>query len=76
MKVAVIIKHPYRDHDWRIDMVEVDEKHTSEEEIRKVVEREMLGPFEIMGITTRITDRNISEGLERIRKDQEKQINT
>ena len=53
IKVGVIIKHPYRDYDWRIDIYEVKEEMTNEE-ITKYVYSQMLGPFEIMGISRRI----------------------
>jgi hypothetical protein len=59
MKIAVIIKHPYRDFDWRIDIVDVPED-TKWDDIRTIIEREMLGPFEIIGLTERINfDRKI-----------------
>ena len=36
IKVGVIIKHPYRDYDWRIDIYEVRKEMTNEE-IKKYV---------------------------------------
>ena len=54
IKVGVIIKHPYRDYDWRIDIYEVEEKMTTEE-ITEYVYSKMIGPFEIMGVTRKIS---------------------
>lgn len=53
-QVAVIIKHPYRDNDWRVDIYEVPDEMTSEE-LQKYVMSQMLGPFEIIAITTRLS---------------------
>ena len=53
MKIAIIIKHPYRANDWRVDIAEVDDDATFDE-ITEAVMKNMLGPFEIMGITKRI----------------------
>lgn len=59
MKIAVIIKNPYRDYDWRVDIIDVDED-ADMAKIRTIIEREMLGPFEILAMTSRINfDRNI-----------------
>ena len=52
-KLGVIIKHPFRDWDWRIDICEVPdnmEKH----ELQKYIESQMLGPFYVVGISDRI----------------------
>lgn len=59
MKYAVIIKHPYRDVDYRVDIVDVPENtHTCD--IRTIIEREMLGPFEVISITEKLNlDRKI-----------------
>lgn len=58
-KVAVIIKHPFRNNDWRVDIYEVPENITYEE-IKKHVESKMLGHFEVVGISDRISfDRKI-----------------
>lgn len=51
---AIIIKHPYRDFDWRVDLVEIDE-NTTEAEIKKQAESEMLGPFEVVAISRRVS---------------------
>jgi hypothetical protein len=53
IKLAVIIKNPYRDYDWRVDVYEVPEG-TPWEDLRKHVEAKMLGPFQVVGITDRI----------------------
>lgn len=56
-RVAVIIKHPYRTNDYRIDMIEVDDTWTGKQ-IREQIELEMLGPFEVIGLTMQIKERN------------------
>lgn len=59
MKVAVIIKHPYRDYDYRVDIIDVDQD-VDMAKVRTVIEREMLGPFKILAMTSRINfDRKI-----------------
>ena len=73
MKYAVIIKHPYRDFDYRVDVVDVPTE-TSVADIKKVIEREMLGPFEVLCITDRIGNRDISKGLEAVARETEKHI--
>lgn len=58
-KVAVIIKHPFRDFDYRIDIVEVP-YDTLLDDIRNKIMSEMLGPFEIIAMTSNINlDRKI-----------------
>jgi len=52
-KLGVIIKHPFRDWDWRIDICEVPE-HMGKHELKKYVESKMLGPFEVIGISDKI----------------------
>lgn len=75
MKYAVIIKHPGRDFDWRVDIVDVDD-NVDPQDIRKVIERSMLGPFEVISITAKVSDRNISAGLERLARESESHIET
>lgn len=76
MKYAVIIKHPYRDHDWRVDIVDVPHD-TNPAVIRRIIEGKMLGPFEVIAVTAKLdVDRNISDSLERITRDTEKHIET
>lgn len=53
-KVGIVIKHPFRDYDWRIDIYEVS-KDISRKDINKYVMSQMLGPFEIMAITEKIS---------------------
>ena len=36
MKLAVIIKHPFRDHDWRVDLVDVPDD-TDVSDVRTVI---------------------------------------
>ena len=52
-KVAVIIKHPFRDLDFRVDVYEVPEE-TSGKDLNDYVMSKMLGPFEIVAITERL----------------------
>ena len=60
MKVAVIIKHPYRYRDWRIDIFDVPEDYDLSL-IRNHVEFSMLGPFEVQALTTKINfDRKLN----------------
>lgn len=59
MKLAVIIKHPGRDYDYRIDIVDVPQG-TLYEDVRVIIEREMLGPFEVLAFTEKVNfDRKI-----------------
>ena len=61
IKVGVIIKHPYRDYDWRIDIYEVRKEMTNEE-IKKYVYSQTLEPFEVMCIFRRISyDKKIKQ---------------
>jgi hypothetical protein len=53
MKVALIIKHPYRDYDWRVDICEVPDD-MSYDQIKAEAEKKMLGPFEVLAITEKI----------------------
>lgn len=52
-KLAVIIKHQFRDWDWRVDICEVPED-MEKHELKKYIESKMLGPFEVLGISDRI----------------------
>lgn len=52
-KVAVIIKHPYRDYDTRIDIYTVPED-LSTHDLCVYVNSQMLGPFEIIGVTEKV----------------------
>jgi hypothetical protein len=68
MKYAVIIKHPFRDHDYRVDVVDVSDD-VSLVDVRRIIEAEMLGPFEVIAITPKYSpERDISKGLEKIRE--------
>jgi len=53
-KVAVIIKHPFRDFDWRVDVYDVPEE-TTRQELHNYVMSQMLCPFEIVAITERLS---------------------
>lgn len=53
MKVAAIIKHPYRDFDWRVDILEVPDD-TPTNEVKAYLEQNMLGPFEVLAVTEKL----------------------
>lgn len=53
-QLAVIIKHPYRDWDYRVDVYEVPIEITHEQ-IHKHVMSRMLGPFEVIAITEKLS---------------------
>lgn len=50
-KYAIIIKHPFRDSDWRVDIVESE---LEANEVWKEAELRMLGPFEVIAVTEKI----------------------
>jgi uncharacterized protein YfeS len=75
MKYAVIIKHPYRDNDYRVDLVDVP-MDTRVEDIHRVIMSRMLGPFEVIAITAKVSDRLINDGLESILRETENHIDT
>lgn len=52
-KIAVIIKHPYRSNDYRVDIYEVPEETTGDE-LYNYVMSQMIGPFEIVSMTERL----------------------
>lgn len=52
-KIALIIKHPFRDWDWRIDIVTVREEVPIADVISLAKSR-MIGPFEIVAATEKI----------------------
>lgn len=53
-KVAVIIKHTFRDLDYRVDIYEVPQD-AEKQEIEKYVMSIMLGNFEIIAITSAVS---------------------
>lgn len=53
MKIAVIIKHPYRDNDYRVDIIDAPED-TTDVQIEREINRTMLGPFRIVAISRRV----------------------
>lgn len=62
-KVAVVIKHPGRDWegDVRVDIIEAPQEMT-DEQIRNQVQQKMLGPFEVLYVTEKISwDRKLSK---------------
>lgn len=75
MKYAVIIKHPMRDGDYRVDIVDVP-VDTPKHDIFKVIMRSMLGPFEVIAITEKVSDRDVSNGLDALHREVESHIET
>lgn len=73
MKYAVIIKHPYRDEDYRVDVVDVND-NTSPQDIKTAIERGMIGPFEVISVTPKISTRDISDSLESLLKETDSHI--
>lgn len=60
MKLAIIIKHPYRDTDYRVDIIDVPEE-IPHYLIREYIMSKMLGPFEVIAITEKVSDRDMTE---------------
>lgn len=56
IRYAVIIKSPYRDFDYRVDIITAPED-ADINKIKEQIEREMLGPFEVLSITPKVSDR-------------------
>lgn len=55
MKYAVIIKHPGRDYDWRVDVIDIKNPDDyTREQIERALYRKMLGSFEILAITAKV----------------------
>lgn len=57
-KLAVIIKHSFRDWDWRVDICEVPD-NVEKHELKEYVESQMLGPFEVVAISERINYKRV-----------------
>ena len=53
-KVGVVIKHLYRDGDWRIDIYTIPEDMQGDV-LYKYVMSQMIGPFEIIAITEKLS---------------------
>ena len=54
-KVAVIIKHVFRDYDYRVDIHTLPEGKT-ERQLYQEIQKTLLGPFEIVSITDRVSE--------------------
>lgn len=54
IKVAIIIQHPYRDRDIRVDIIEVEEEGLDIDQLRSDINDSLLGPFEVIAVTTKI----------------------
>jgi hypothetical protein len=54
-KVAVIIKHIFRDYDYRVDIHVLPEGKT-ERQLYQEIQKTLLGPFEIISITDRVSE--------------------
>ena len=56
-KVAAIIRHPYRDDDYRVDIYNVPEEYCSRRGyIKAYIQNNLLGHFEVVSITSRIQE--------------------
>lgn len=59
MKYAVIIKHKMRDNsDIRVDIIDVPDEleNVGPHEIRQIAEIDLLGAFEVLAVTDRISE--------------------
>lgn len=52
-KVAVVIKHAFRDRDYRVDIYEVSE-NLSNHEVVELIEKRLLGNFQVIAITDKV----------------------
>lgn len=56
-KVAAIIKHPYRDGDYRIDMYDIpDEYYDRPDYIKAYIQSNLLGHFKVIALCSRIRE--------------------
>ena len=58
-EVAVIIKHPFRDDDWRVDVYAVPDD-TTDRQLYNYVMRQMMGPFQIVAVSWKVDSRMLS----------------
>lgn len=72
-KVAVIIKHPGRDNDYRVDIIEVDETWTCDDIVAQI-KIEMLGPFEVLALTEKINFERKFPYLDRVKATGKKEV--
>lgn len=49
-KIAVVIKHMYRDYDYRVDVYNVEDG-VSLQHVHDYAKSKMIGPFEIISVT-------------------------
>jgi hypothetical protein len=59
VKYAVIVRHLFRDSDYRIEIIDVPREihNVGPFEVKKLIQDQMLGPFEIVKVTDRINTR-------------------
>jgi len=68
MKYAAIIKHMFRDdHDIRVDIYNIPKEieNIGPYEIKKYVERNLLGNFEVICVTDRISENDNYQSIEK-----------
>lgn len=58
---AVIIHHPFRGNDVRVDLYEVEDDVTAEN-VKARAEAKMLGPFEVLYVTRKVTKFGVEGG--------------
>lgn len=64
MKYAVLVKHSFRSlSDVRVEIVEVpnNREDFGPVEARMFIEEKLLGPFEVVAVTDRISERKIDD---------------
>lgn len=63
MKVAAIIKHTFRDFDYRVDIYEIDsEDHMPS--LEKKIKRGLLAHFELIALTLKVDDKSANRPQE------------
>lgn len=64
MKYAVLVKHAFRElSDVRIEIVEVpnDREDFGKFEAKKLIQEKLLGPFEVIAVTDRISEQKVED---------------
>ena len=54
-RVAVIIKHPFRECDYRVDLYDCPDDADRQSMVNHI-QAKMLGPFEVVALTERVSD--------------------
>jgi hypothetical protein len=64
MKYAVLVKHAFRDNsDIRVEIVEVpnEREDFGPMEAKALIQKDLLGPFEVIAVTDRISVRDLTK---------------